>query len=192
MKEMPVARMNFLRHVGRGLTYKGMFSLLAGWCAFLALIYGIQYLRAHDIDRDVNAAKDQIVALNAAKERQIEFVRSFGKKRMTVAAKENIETIIALRPRWSKVLRGLVHALPADVWLEGVTVGGGVEEWYTLEIKGRAKTQRALTTFILQLEGSGLFRRTALENTKQAEDKTGIFEYELSTQPVMKRLTEDD
>ncbi len=192
MKEAPLARMNFLKHVGRGFTYRSMLYIVAGVFVLLIGIYGVQLIRAYEIGRGVDAANREILRLNAEKEQQIDLIRSIGSKRVNVESKQNITSIIALRPRWSKILRGLVRSLPADVWLDGVTLAGGGDEPYSLRINGKAKSQRVLTTFILQLDSSGLFRKTSLENTKQSEDKTATVDFEMSTQPSMKRLTEDD
>ncbi len=191
MKEQSIHRMNFLRHGRSGVTYRTLLYALAAWCLFLVAIYGLGVLRWAWVQRGVAEAKVKLVRLNEEKDRQLELMRTTGKKHGGAVSKDGIAAILSGRPRWSGTMRAMIRALPADVWLEGVSVtGGSGEEWYTIRVTGKAKSQRALTTFIMQLEGSGYFRQTALANTKLTQ-AGGVFQYELTTQPVAKKLAED-
>lgn len=191
MKEVSINRMNFLKHVGRGFTYRDMFYILGAWCVFLVIIYGIQILRLYNVTSRMAQLKEQSTQFSTEKDNQIKMLKSINKKFVATTAKDNVASIISSRPRWSKILRGLVRALPSEVWLDGIAVAGGGDEWYALKIKGKAKSQRALSTFIMRMEASGLFSHTALENTKLTDEKAGFFDYEMSTQPVTKELLSD-
>lgn len=180
-----------MRQVGRGFTYRHMLFAMAGWFAFMGLLYGIQLLRLHAIDSDVEMQRQQIGQLDAEKEKQMDIVKGLGRQQLVFSGKQNIQVLIAMRPRWSKTLRALAHALPVEVWLDGVTVAEGGDEWAKLQITGKAKSQRVLTTFILQLEGSGFFSKTALDKTRLESEKTGGLEFEMSTQVVLRRLLQD-
>ena len=191
LKEASLHRMNFLKHGGGRFTYRSFVYGLAAWCVFLAMLYGIQFLRYLDVKGDIKDTKMQVAKFNEEKDRQIDLVKELGRTRVGTNATGDIASIIGNRPRWSKILRGFTHALPPDVWFDIMGVTGGDEEWYVLEMKGRAKSQRSLTNFIMKLESSGLFMKTALDNTKQAGDGTGNIIYELRTQPVMEKLFQD-
>jgi Tfp pilus assembly protein PilN len=184
--------MNFLKQGSSGLTYKSLVYGLAGWVVLLGVIYGIQFLRYWLLRDEMTQAKHQVTNLNEEKEKQVEMIKLMSNRRIGVSAQENLTVIIANRPRWSRVLQEIARALPSDVWLDSIKVKGGGDEWYTILIRGEAKSQRVLTDFILRLESSGLFAKTALDNTKLASKASGSVSYELSTQPVMKKLMEDD
>lgn len=192
MKETSIRRMNFLKHGGSGLTYKTLAYGLAGWIVLLTLIYAFQYGRLWLLRDDVVQTKSRLSKLNQEKEKQVELIKLMSNRRVGITAQDNLATIIANRPRWSGMLKGIARSLPADVWLDSIKVKGGGEEWYTILIHGEAKSQRALTDFILRMESSGLFTKTALDNTKLASEASGTVNYELSTQPVMKKLVEDN
>lgn len=192
MKESSIRRMNFLKQGSSGLTYKSLVYGLAGWVVLLGVIYGIQFLRYWLLRDEMTQAKHQVTNLNEEKEKQVEMIKLMSNRRIGVSAQENLTVIIANRPRWSRVLQEIARALPSDVWLDSIKVKGGGDEWYTILIRGEAKSQRVLTDFILRLESSGLFAKTALDNTKLASKASGSVSYELSTQPVMKKLMEDD
>ncbi|MFH1830839.1 MAG: PilN domain-containing protein [Pseudomonadota bacterium] len=190
MKEASLHRMNFLKRGGSGFTYRSLIYAIAAWCIFLIALYSIQVLRYLDVRDDIKDAKTQVVKLNEEKEHQIDLVTVLSRKRIGASGKGDVASIIAHRPRWSNILRGLTRVLPSDVWLDSVNISGGGDEWYVLTIKGKSKSQRSLTNFILKLESSGIFMKTALDNTKKASDSE-IIDYELSTQPVMKKLFQD-
>lgn len=190
MKEQPIHRMNFLRHGRSGITYRTMIYAISAWCLFLVMVYGLGMLRWVWVQRNVEGAKAELALLNEEKDRQLELMRTMGKKRGGPVSKDNIASILGSRPRWSGTMRAMIRSLPADVWLEGVNVTGGGDEWYTIHVNGKARSQRALTGFILQLESSGYFRQTALTNTKLTQSG-GVFQYELTTQPVAQKLAED-
>ena len=63
MKEVPLQRMNFMKHGRKGITYKGMLYGLVVWCAFLMLLYGIQMLRYYWVVRDIEVSKELVKAL---------------------------------------------------------------------------------------------------------------------------------
>ena len=54
---------------------------------------------------------------------------------------------------------------------------------YKLEIFGKAKTQRALTAFIMRVESGGMFSGTSLISSK-AINKDGLLNYEIVTYPT--------
>lgn len=191
MKEQSIHRMNFLRHGRSAFTYRTMIYGLAAWCLFLIVLYGLEVLRFAWVQRSVEDSKTQLAQLNEEKDRQLELMRTVGKKRGGTVSNDNIASILAGRPRWSGAMRAMIRSLPADVWLDGVNVtGGSGDEWYSIRVTGKTKSQRALTTFIMQLENSGYFRQTALTNTKLTR-AGGAFQYELTTQPVARKLAED-
>lgn len=191
MKDAQIQRMNFLKHSAKGFTYKGMIYGFAAWLLFLGIIFGIQTTRGILLQKRVDAAKENLARLNDQKEEIIARMKSMNQQRVGTAAKDNIVSIITTRPRWSKILKGIVRSLHPDVWLEEVNVDVGQDKWYTIKIKGMTKNQRALTSFILQMEASGLFMHTALGGTKK-EGSAGTFNFELTTEPVTKKLFEDD
>ena len=182
--------MNFLRRGEGGLTYKGAVYIMILWVCFLGVVYGLQFIQYLSVKSDVKSTKVNISQLVREKDEQIDKVRKIRKDKGGLTAQESLEGILTERPRWSRVISSLARALPADVWLSSVKVEGGGEDWYAILIRGEAKSQRSLTNFILKLESSGLFNKTALGKTKlKGKGKEGaVISYELSTQPVLRKL----
>jgi len=191
LKEAQTYRMNFLKQGSSGFTYRGMIYGLIAWCLFLGLLLGIQVGRSYMIKRDIELAKQRIVSFDTEKERQIELIKIVSKKRMGVSARQDLASILANRPRWERMLREIKRALPAGVWLDSLNVKQE-GNWYKVDMTGNAKSQRMLTSFILQLEESGYFSKTALDNTQLSGNKSAAFEFELGTEPVARRLLRDD
>ena len=183
--------MNFLKRGASGLTYRSMIYGFVAWCVFLGILFGIQIGRSYSMSRKVDITKQRIVSLDAEKERQIELVKVVSKKRLGVSARHDLVSILANRPRWERMLREIKRALPAGVWLDSLNVKQE-GDWYKVEMTGNAKSQRMLTSFILQLEESGYFSKTALDNTRLSKDQSATFEFEMSTEPVARRLLRDD
>jgi len=183
--------MNFLKDGASGLTYKEMLYVLFAWLLFLSLLYGVQYFRMQGLKQELVVTRERVGSLDAEKDRQIEMVKLVGKKRVGLSARHDLVSIIANRPRWENMIRAMSRALPSDVWLESVRAAPK-GEWYSVEIAGKTKSQRALTTYILKLEESGFFSRTTLEGTQLADAKAGVFDFKLTTEPVAQRLLRDE
>ena len=183
--------MNFLKHGALGFTYKGMLYGFVAWLVFLGVLFGIQTARIFNFEKELSVARAKLVSLDSEKDRQIEMVRLVGKKRMGTSSKYDLATILANRPRWESLLRALTRSLPSDVWLDSVNVEPHAD-WYKVEMTGKARTQRALTGFILQMEGSGYFSKTALDKTELSDSQTGAFDFKLVSEPVAQRLLKDE
>jgi Tfp pilus assembly protein PilN len=192
LKEVPINRMNFLRRGEGGLTYKGAIYIFIVWVAFLGIIYGFQFFSYLSAKADVKKTKAKITELVKEKDEQVELVKKISTRKKGMTSQEDLESILTDRPRWSRIIKGMARALPPDVWLDTVKVTGGGEEWYTLVVTGKSKTQRTLTNFILKLESSGLFNKTALGKTKFSSKDGGVIDYDLTTQPVMKKLISEN
>ena len=191
MKEGSRYRINFLNQGARGFTYRGMIYGIVAWTMFLALLFGLQMLRTLSLEKEIDVGKQRLTFLNAEKEREIALVRAVGRKKAGVSAKQDLLSIIASRPRWAGMLRALSLSLPPDVWLDSVNVEP-VGEWYSVKVAGKAKTQKDLTSFILKLEESGFFSKTALNKTGALDAEADAFDFYVTTEPVSQRLLTDD
>jgi Tfp pilus assembly protein PilN len=183
--------MNFLKQGRRGFTYREMIYGIGGWCVFLAVLYGVQTARLYMLERKFDMTKQRLVSLDAEKERQIELIKLVSKKRAGISARHDLASILANRPRWLGMLRAITRSLPSDVWLDFLDVRLD-KDWYRVEIKGKAKSQRELTEFVLQLEETGYFNKTTLENTQLSEVQAGTFDFEIFTEPVAQKLLRDE
>lgn len=98
-------------------------------------------------------------------------------RRDSIAQKVGIiQEIDALRYVWPHLLDELARALPDFTWLTQViqvSVGGTVE----FQVRGRAGNNRALTTFMTQLQESPFIRRVQLVQTEQVVEPTGEVVY---------------
>ncbi|MBT3182313.1 MAG: hypothetical protein HN337_07400 [Deltaproteobacteria bacterium] len=176
-------RMNFLQHSRGAITYRTMLLALALWCAFLLFIYGIQYSRQLYINHELKTIKERSTQLEGQKQQHLDKIQKISKRRIGISAKEGVSTIIQNRPRWSKVLGNLTKSLPRQVWLDSIVVVKDEDGIDKLEIFGKAKTQRALTTFIMRVESGGMFNGTSLISSKSI-DKDGLLNYEIVTYPT--------
>ena len=184
MKELPPShRMNFLQHSQSSLTYRFMAVVLVGWCAFLLLIYGFQFVREMMIKSNLSSIKAEIETLEKTKTHHLDRIQRLSRRRIGISAKESVSEILQNRPKWSKVLSALTGSLPSQVWLDSAAVVKDQEGNYQLEIFGRSKSQRALTTFIMRVESSVLFNGTALVNSSTTQDKDGYTNFEVTTYP---------
>lgn len=188
MKDLEGRRMNFLRQRGGAFTYRSMLLVIAGCLAFLFLAWGLLLLREMGIRGDLSVAKKAIENLNAQKDRQIELLSALGKERVGTAAKEDLTGILTRRVRWSAVLKAVTRSLKPQMWLNSVAVEREGEAEPRLRIKGKARSQRSLASFIMQLESGGMFRRTEQAAAKRTEGGEGMFDYEIFTIPAVKRF----
>jgi Tfp pilus assembly protein PilN len=186
---MVLQRMNFLaRKAKAAFTYKTMVFIFGALCVFIAALYGVQMMRELGIKRNIRLTKKEIGQLNERKDKQLKLVEEVSRKRVGVTDRERLAVILQSGPRWSKVLSGLASRLPGHVWLEGVRVAEDSEDEIMLVVRGKTRSQRALTNFMLRLESSGKFRRTTLLGTKGTEGSEGELRYELKTYPMLSRF----
>lgn len=189
MKELESSRMNFLRQRHGALTYRTMIVGFVAWCLILAAVYSLQLFRQWDAKKELAGMRQQIELLNAEKDAQIKLLETAGRQKLGGAAKEDLKAILSSRPPWSRVLRQLTKNLPPQVWLGSVKSSQGRGEDYRVEISGFAKSQRALTNFIMGLESGGYFRKTELVGTKKGDDKKEeAFSFDILTTPVMRKF----
>lgn len=188
MIELDAHRMNFLRQGRASFTYRTMKQLAIAWCLLLAAVYGVGLLRAVAARHGVAKHRERLEALNAEKDRQIQTLEAAGRERIGASAKEDLTAILTHRPIWSEVLKRLTRSMPAQLWFSSLKVqvekGGG----YSLEVSGYAKSQRALTTFVLQLESGGFFRDTELGESRKVEGEGELFQYDITTRPVFSKF----
>ena len=186
---MVLRRMNFLARRGKAaFTYKTMIFILGALCVFIAALYGMQMIRELGIKRSIRLTKKEIVKLNERKDEQLKLVEEFSRKRVGVTDRERLAVILQSAPRWSRVLSGLAARLPGHVWLEGIRVAEDSEDKIMLVVRGKTRSQRALTNFMLRLESSGKFKSTMLLGTKRADGGEGEIRYEVKTYPMLSRF----
>lgn len=186
MREIENNRMNFLMQRRRVFTYKIMLIVFACWFVLMLAIFGFLLVRENYARKNVVGAKKELALLDVSKEKELSVVAELGKENISTAGKEDLKTILYTRPRWSKVLRELVRNLPPQVWLESVGVKSEKEGPTKLYVRGKMKSPRALTNFIVQLESGGSFRKTDLLNTEQASSEEGNYNFEFTTIPIVK------
>lgn len=188
MRDLEKSRMNFLRQGRNAFTYRSMIFAMAGWCVFLAALYGVGLLRESAANRELVEVKRQIDKFNAEKDAQLKLMESLGSNRIGFVAREDLAAILSTRPAWSRVLRQLTKSLPSQVWLQSVKVMPAKGEDVRIDITGKAKSQRQLTNFIMTLESTGLFRRTELAGTKKLMEKDAALEFDIVTTPVLNKF----
>jgi len=188
LRELEKSRMNFLRQGRGGFTYRTMLISLACWCVLLAVIYVIGVMRVSSAEDELAGVKARIDSLNSQKDAQLKLMASVGSSRVGAATKNDLAAIIMARPHWSRVLRELTRSLPPQVWLQSIKVLQEKDEEARLEIAGKAKSQRQLTNFIMSLESTDLFNKTALLGTKKGSDKEAEFEYDIITTPILSKF----
>ena len=186
---MVLRRMNFLARRGKAaFTYKTMVFAFGALCVFIAALYGMQMIRELGIKRSIRLTKKEIGQLNKLKDKQLKLVEEFSRKRVGVTDRERLAVILQSGPRWSRVLSGIAGRLPGHVWLEVIRVAEDKEDEIMLIVRGKTRSQRALTNFMLRLESNGKFKRTMLLGTKRAEGGEGELRYEIKTYPMLSRF----
>ncbi|MFH0799342.1 MAG: PilN domain-containing protein [Pseudomonadota bacterium] len=188
MKGLEDRRMNFLKMRQGAFTYRSMLLILIGWGAFLCIFYAFLFLREMSVGGDVSVAKKAIEKLTEQKNRQLELLSVLGKENMGTATQDDLTAILAKRVLWSRVLKALARDVPPQMWLESIEVKQEKDGEPKLDIRVKAKSQRALSSFIMQLESGGAFKQTELASAKMATVAGGFFEYEIFTVPVMKKF----
>ena len=183
MQNVEIYRMNFLDHGRKGMTYLSMLKVLAAWFIFLMILYGFSIFRVHYIQNNIIEAKSGIQALNAKKEGSLKQIQQASRKRVGSSAKQGYSSIVQNRPFWSKVISEITGNLPPQVWLDSINVVKEEQAGERLEIKGRAKSQRALTNFIMKIESSPIFSGTSIVHTKLSDKSSSVLVYEIITRP---------
>lgn len=187
-KDPELYRMNFLIQGKGTFTYKKMLMIFIWWFVFLTLLYGFQMARQYLVKRDMAITKKTIDMLNQEKDKQITVLQAVGRRRMGSSVRQDLTGILENRPKWSGVLNALSRSLPSQLWLESVSTELSAEGIYSLNLVGKAKSQRDITNFIMMMESKGLFSRTSLIKTKKSETAEGIFEFEMTTRPVLSKV----
>lgn len=182
--ERAIRRMNFMEAKPGAFTYRMMTIILISWVCFLMFLFVIQVVRELALKHDISKMNEAVVQLDKEKDVHLNQIQRAGQRRFGVAAKEGLTNILQNRPRWSVVLGNLTKNLPAHVWLESVVVKRS-EDAYKMEIFGRAKSQAAITNFIIKLESSGMFSDTALQSSRKSDSEDGFLEYDITTKPVV-------
>ena len=181
-----IKRVNFLQQERHALTYKNMVFLLIGWCLLLVLAYGVQLGRQHLVVREIRAERKVISQLNKQKDQHLEQAAQYYRRRLGGASHSDLRAILENRPRWSRVLRELTQQLPGQVWLDSVKIMLHPSEGFLIEMTGKAKSQRRITNFLMQLESSGKFVETELDKTVRGKGgKDDVWLFRLTTHPVM-------
>lgn len=177
--------MNFLAQKRRGFTYKNMLFALGGWCILLMLIFGVLLMRESFLRKKVSVLKEAVENLNKEKDQMIGMMETIGREQVGRTTKDDLTGILTSRIVWSNILHGLVRNLPQQVWLENVSAkeaekGAAI----VLNVKGKAKSQRDLTNFVMRLESSGMFKQTELVEAKRLGGAENVFAYEINTTPM--------
>lgn len=183
MQNEEIYRMNFLDHGKKGMTYLTMLKVFVAWFVVLGVFYSFSLFRVNYIQNNILEAKANTEALNAQKEGSLKQIQQASRKRFGTSAKQGYSSLIQTRPMWSKVISEITGSLPPQVWLDSIHVIKEEQGSERLEIRGRAKSQRALTHFIMKIESSPTFSGTAIVHTKLSEKKKGELEYEMVTIP---------
>lgn len=179
-----IKRMNFMGTGYKYFTYKFMIIAFAGWIVFLGSLYGIQHLRQFIVNVEIKSANEELAKIENEKELQLKLIQKISRRRVGISSKKGLTAILSNRPMWFNILGVLTKSLPAQVWLDSVAVIRDKEGVRLLEVKGRAKTQRMLTTFIMDIEQSSIFDETSLITTKQTDEGDAIL-FDLTTRPAI-------
>lgn len=191
MRSTGIVRVNFLKMGGSAFSYKVMLYCIAGWAVFLGVLHASQYGRIYLIQRGSAKEKARIVELNKQKDKQLEMIQALNLQKLGATVKQDLVGILARRPRWSEALDYLTKNMPSQVWLSGVTIKPDIKGDYLISINGRAKSNRALTNFVMQLESSGMFSKTALIGTKASDFEKDAIEYDINTVPMLQKFQGD-
>lgn len=166
-----------------------MLTALAAWCALLAVVYVFFYIREVKFRRGIDVAKEQVKMLNDQKDQQLKLVEQAGRERIGVIAKDDLTAVLNARPRWSGVLDAITKGLPTHVWLESVVVvPGDKDNPDSVSIKGKTKSQKSLTDFIIKIESGGRFVRSEVVRAKLADATNNIMDFEMTTTPILKKF----
>lgn len=184
MKGAASGRINFLKRRHSAFTYKSMVWGLVGWCVVLGVVYGLGFVREVYLKKSIFANRELGKRLEEQRDRHIGMIERLSQGGMTGAAKGDMAARIERRPMWSSVIRGLTKSLPPHAWLSDVSVLKEADGTLALEVKGRAKSQRAIASFITQMEGGGMFKGTELQGSSYSGDAAGVWEYRLKTHPT--------
>lgn len=183
MQTAELHRMNFLDHGRKGMTYASMLKVMAAWFIVLAVFYSFSVYRVYSIQNDILEVKAGTEALNVQKEGSLKQIQQISRKRVGASSKQGYSSLVQNRPVWSKVVGAITGSLPPQVWLDSIHVVKDEQGGERLEIKGRAKSQRALTNFIMKIDASPIFSGTALVHTNLSEKSKGELSYEMTTIP---------
>lgn len=186
-KDTELNRMNFLAQKRKGFTYRGMLFVLAGWIAFLFFVFCLFLVREAFLKKRVDIIKGSVANFEKQKDQLIKTIETINPGVKNAAAEDNLAAVFTSKILWSDVLRGLVKNLPPQVWLDSVETSDAEGAGLSLKIRGKSKSQRGLTSFVMKLESSGLFNHTHLVELKRAEDAENVLSYEIDTNPVVSK-----
>lgn len=179
-------RVNFLDEQRGRFTYRNMLVIMAVWCGILFLVLGFLWIRELMLFEKLDDAKEGIKLLNDQKEQFIKVVEVASKKQVGTTAQDDLAQILTDRPLWSNVLGLLTRALPSHVWLSAISVAKDKDQIPKVDIKGKTKSQRALTDYVIKLETSGKFRGAQILQTKLGDGN--VFDFEMEIYPLLDKF----
>lgn len=181
-----VKRVNFLERGKNVVTYETMLKVFVGWCAFLMILYGLQFVRQAYLKHEIKMAGEDMVRMEEYRDYHLKQMQKVSLKRFDTSAKAGLSEIVRARPHWSRALVVLAGALPAQVWLDLISVDKPKDpnSAYQMGIHGKAKSQRELTNFLMRLESGKAFGGSALVSSELIGGKTKIYEFEITTNPL--------
>ncbi len=143
----------------------------------VVVLLGWWYVGLSSREADVRVELAEALQDSANYADLIERNATLAARRDSIAQKVSIiQEIDALRYVWPHLLDELARALPDYTWLTQViqvSVGDPVE----FQVRGRAGSNRALTTFWRQLQESPFIRSVQLVQTEQVLEPTGQLVY---------------
>lgn len=174
-------RMNFLQ-VGRGgITYGVLLTAIAGWFVLLGLWYGIGALRLVLLHHRIAELRTDVVGLNAKKERALMAAQGPQAGDINPTAKKELGAMFSQAPRWSAVLTDFAPLVPRSVMLDHVAITRKVPPtgMYDVTITGTARNEQPVAHFVLNLEGTALFRDIVLGGTKRSTNDRGELTFDI-------------
>ncbi|MBI2345917.1 MAG: PilN domain-containing protein [Deltaproteobacteria bacterium] len=168
---MTPQRINFLERGRYALTYQNMALFLGCWIVLCAAVHGLFIMRGVWMRTKVIASEQLVKALEAEFQKQVHFATASQTVERTGAAVQSLSSVFQQVPRWSRALKELAEALPAQVWLSSVktTVASGTTG-RMIEVEGRGRSAEAITQFVQRLDAMPLFANAILaRSTKDAE-----------------------
>lgn len=163
-------RMNFLRLKRSWFTYKCIVAALVGWFALIVLIGGVQHMRSFYARYAIEKRRARVEVLNKEKDKQIEFARIAGVRKVGQTAQEVLYNLFMSAPRWSDVLKQLAASVPKQLLLKAVSIDEGAGGLLHMSIEGVGTSARAVTVFVMRLEDSKAFRDVELISTEWQAD----------------------
>ncbi len=164
-EEPSVQRINFIEREPFVLTYRRMLEGGGVLAAVFLILFGIQFLRVHFADKQLQQTEAEVQTLREESDRLFKQMAALGGAQ---SAKEVLSNLFEKTAPWATMLKELTATAPRSVWLVSLKSrpSPGSSGMPGLEMSGRSEEAGSVAQFLKSLTSSTFFQDVVLATSK--------------------------